>query len=185
ITIRALDDRVTEIPSIRLSSFNPDLGTYKAYNSDPIPLKVKSVKEVTLADALINQREGHDAPAPAGRPEIERIELTPAAPGLWAHAKGDEVLKNPGFNLAQTLSNPAWQTTLAAPPTIFLLAWCTLAYRRSRDPDVQRLVYAYRSAKRARGVHALRVYIAIAMNIDQDSITAQDARLLPVDETLQ
>ncbi len=185
ITIRALDDRVTEIPPVRLPSFNPILGTYKVYSSDPIPINVKSVKEVTLADALINQREGRDSPPAARRPEIERIELTPAAPGLWAHDSGEAILRNPGFNLAQTLREPIWQTTLAGPPTVFLLAWGVVAYRRSRDPDAQRLALAYRSAKRARGVNALHVYIAIALNIDPDSVTAQDARLLPVEVPLQ
>lgn len=182
ITIRALDESVSEIPPIELPSFIPETGRFTVFETDPIPLSVTGVREVTLADALVNSRDSTPRQSPSER--VDRIELTTAAPGLWAHATPEDILNNPGFNLAQTLTRPGWQVALATPPGVFCLAWIAASYIRSRNPDRVRLCRAYASARRHEGAQALKAYIAHTQSIDPNAVTASDARGLPIDPDL-
>jgi len=182
-TIRAIDDRASEIPSIELPSFIPETGEFTVFKTDPIPLNVRSVREITLADAVVHSRGDIQSNTPIER--VDRIELSTAAPGLWAHGSAEDLLHQPGFNLAQTLTLPGWQATLIAPPSIFFSVWFAAAYIRSRDPDRVRLNRAYSIAKRRSGVESLRCYIALSLLIDTEAVSASDARLLPIEHELQ
>lgn len=183
ITIRALDEHVDEIPSIELPSFIPETGRYTVFKSDPIPLRVTGVREVTLADALVNSNQGNRNTSPTER--VDRIDLTPAAPGLWAHATANEMLSKRGFNLAQTLQSPTWQAAIIAPPAFFCFAWLSMTYARTRNPDRARLMHAYSASKRRSGVDKLKIYLAQTLQIDEDAVTASDARSLPIDAETQ
>jgi hypothetical protein len=50
-TIRARNDKVTEIPPVKLDYFNPENGRYEVAMSAPIPLTVQRTKVITLANA--------------------------------------------------------------------------------------------------------------------------------------
>lgn len=182
-TIRALDDRVTQIPPIQLPSFNPDIGEYRIYRSEAIPLQVTAVREVTLADALVSPSQD-TIESPRHR-SIDRIELTTATPGLWAHGSREEILQNRGFNLAQALNQPGWQAALAVPPGLFLCACVVVGFRRTRDEELHRHSLAYRQAKRHSGTEALRVYLSAVMDIDLEATTANDAMNMPISDKLR
>lgn len=182
-TIRALTDRVSQIPPIEIPSFDPEQGDYRVYASDAIPLSVTSVREITLDDAIINP--GSASTSAPSRPQVERIELTPAAPGLWAHGSIEEMQRDAGFDLPRTLSQPAWIVALASPPTLYLGLSVILAARRGRDENLVRLAKAYKEAKRAAGVESLRIYISQSMNIERDAVVASDAMLMQADPPLR
>lgn len=182
ITIRALDEDVSEIPTIDIPSFIPKTEQFTVFKTDPIPLAVTGVREVTLADAMVSRSNSEPRQAPAER--TDRIELTPIAPGLWAHASTQDMLNQPAFNLAQTLTHPGWQATLATPPALFCLAWLTVSYTRSRNEERVTLLRAYAAAKRCKGAASLRTYIAQTQSIDTNAVTASDARTLPIEPDL-
>jgi hypothetical protein len=179
-TIRALSDRVDEIPAIGLASFDPILGEYRVYQTSPIPLSVQAVREVTLADAIVSS--GAQSTQSAERRSVEKVELTTAAPGLWAHGTADELMKLDGFDLAGTLQKPAWIATIATPPSLYLAAILVAAYRRNRDPEALTLRRAFAAARKYRGVGSLQCYLARALDINQDAVVASDVTLLPVDD---
>ena len=182
-TVRALSDSVQEIPAIKVPSFDPVAGRYETFASDPIPLSVTAVKEVTLADALVTTpREGPTTPT---RPSIDHIELTPAAPGLWAHGSADQMRSDPGFNLAKTLQDPKWIVTLAAPPVVYLALLSVIGYRRSRNPELVRIMRTYRAARAQSGIASLRTYVSGVLNISPEAITASDAMQLPIEDRLR
>jgi hypothetical protein len=175
-TIRALSDAVDQIPSIEIPSFNPQLGTYRVYTSKPIPLEVTAVNEVTLADAIVSGNDQSQL-APQRR-EVERIELTTAAPGLWAHSSVAEQDSNRHFDVIQTLQTPAWIAGISAPPATFLAFLLVARYRQNRNMDLVKATQALRASKKAKGVEALRVYVSRVLDIDLDAFTAADTSQL-------
>lgn len=185
-TIRALSDEVTRIPPIRLPSFNPVSGSYKVYQTSPIELSVSPVQEVTLQDAIVSGGVGRSGPAET--PEIERIELTRAMPGLWAHGSAGEMLDKRGFRLDDALTTPVWIATLASGPTLLALSLLVTGVRRARDPEASALQRAYRRARnlshKGEPGQALRQYVSAALKLDAGAITAADARDLPIDADL-
>jgi hypothetical protein len=183
-TIRALSDTVREIPPIRLTSFDPDIGQFRIFTTDAIPLRVEDVNEVTLADAIVSGddlRYGQDQ----RRPVMERIELTPAAPGLWAHAPIEEMTRHEGFDLAETIQRPVWITTIAAPPSIYFCTLGVLAYRRNRNAEAVRLNQAYRSARRLDRTEALKAYTARVLDVEPHAFAAADVESLLLDTELK
>lgn len=179
MTIRALSDSVDQIPSIELPSFDPVLEAYRVYETAPIPLEVNAVREVTLADAIVSGTQPTGTPE---RPSVERIELTPAAPGLWAHGTAEEIRESDGFNLAQTLQQPVWIATLTAPPALYVASLLFVGYRRNRNLDLLRVRQAYTQARRQKGVQGLRCYLAHTLGIDLNAVVASDAMQLPVED---
>ncbi|MBL4698915.1 MAG: BatD family protein [Phycisphaerales bacterium] len=179
-TIRATNDQVTQIPPIKVPSFHPASGQYRIYQSAPIELDVHPVQEITLSDAIIT-----DQPRFTPSPEsIERTELSRAMPGLWAHRSASAMLSESHFSLSKSLRDPLWITVLATGPSLFALSFVVFVARRSSDPQAQRLRIAWRASKplARRGEHtqALRVYISNILEINTDSITADDAYKLAV-----
>ncbi len=85
-TIRANNDKLTEIPPIPLSFFDPDKGDYITITSEPIKLDVSPTKVLTGADL-----EGMDL-APVNR-EVETIKK-----GISANYQGRDVLRNMSFS---------------------------------------------------------------------------------------
>lgn len=183
-TIRALNDSIREIPAIQVASFDPAIGQYRIFKSDPIPLRVDDVKEVTLADAIVT---GDRPLTPPERrlPIVERVELTPAAPGLWAHGTLDDMTRREGFDLIETLQQPAWIATIITPPSLYFSAMLVLAYRRNRNQERVRLKGAYRNARRMSGTESLRAYASEVLRINQDALVAADASLLGVNRELE
>lgn len=181
-TIRALDEHVTQIPSIELPSFNPMTRGYKVYRSLPIDIIVNPVQEVTLSDAVVT---GGTPQVPTEK-AIERVELTRAMPGLWAHGSLEELQTNSGFSLIETINNPVQFSILASGPCLFAFSLIFAIRRSRRTPQSHILNRAYRHAQSTtRGGHfadGLRHYVSIASGINTDAMTAQDVFLLPIQD---
>lgn len=179
-TIRALNDRVEEIPPIRLPSFHSPTRSYRFYQTEPIDLVVNPVKELTLSDAIVTGGSSQSQIEPIA----ERTKLTPAMPGLWAHGTTDEMLANTGFSVADAIRNPGWVTVIASGPTLFAFSILIVVARGSSDPRSRELRKAWHQSKALskQGIHAqaLRIYLAAALEINPDAITAEDARQLSI-----
>lgn len=173
-TIRAAHDGVTQIPPIALPFFDPVDGEYHVARSSPIPLRVRPVREVTVADAVIA----------SGPVSISRDPLTPTPPGLWALDRGPAVLADTGALDTRTLiTRPTVLAALAAPPCVFpITAYLVAAARRTRDESARRRRNALASARRAlhqQGpAQAVRVYLGQAFGATPAAITGADGRRL-------
>jgi len=109
-TIRANNDKITEIPPIPLAFFDADKGEYTVAKSEPIKLKVSPTKILTT-----NDLEGRDF-APVNK-EVEAIKK-----GLSANYEGLDVLENMAFSpLAATVS-PGYAALWSLPLTALLLS---------------------------------------------------------------
>lgn len=172
-TIRASHDRVSQIPPIALPFFDPVDGEYHVARSRPIPLRVRPVREVTVADAVIA----------SGPVSISREPLTPTAPALWAIDRGSSVLADAGPLDTGILTRPTVLATLAAPPCVFAISACLVAAgRRTRDESARRRRNALPAARRALRkngpTQAVRVYLGEAFGATPAAITGADGRRL-------
>jgi len=86
-TIRANNDKVTQIPPIPLPFFDADKGKYVIAETEPIKLEVAPTKILTNADL-----EGKDF-TPVNK-EVEAVRK-----GLSANYEGPDVLKNQSFSM--------------------------------------------------------------------------------------
>jgi len=172
-TIRAASGGVDEIPSIPLPFFDPDSGEYHVARSEPIPLEVRAVCEVTAADAVVS----------SGPAAVSREPLTETRAGLWAIDRGPAVLADTGGLSDRALRDPVVLTALLAPPGAFAVVLGS-AVRRSRRADeaTRRRRAALASAKKALhrdgAAAAVRVYLAEAFGATPSAITGADGRRL-------
>lgn len=178
-TIRATDDSVTQIPAIRLPAFNPETGAFEVFASNPIPLEVRSVRTVTLSDAVVS---GGVSNTPAG---IERTELARNPSVLWTHPDADVFRSSArAFSWRGVLGDPVWVGTLGVVIGAPLLCWVVVTVKRGRDPEAAAVDRAWRVAKKlhARGDHvgAIRAYGGAILGIDPGSLTGADLKQLSV-----
>jgi hypothetical protein len=119
-TIRAGNTNVEQIPSIRLSYFNPVTKQYEFARSEPIQLQVKSTRVVTALDAEgITPGEG-------------KVELTTLDKGIAHNYVGEEVLVNQHEEVTSWLSSPFGLALIFFPPTTYLLVLVPMFIRRKR-----------------------------------------------------
>jgi BatD DUF11 like domain len=179
-TIRALHEHVEFIPPVSLPSFNPESGRYEIYQSSPIPLSVAPVEEITLRDAVITGG-GSQQLSPQS---VERIELTRAMPGLWAHGTADDLLSMNEIRFIEQVSSPLIIGIVASGPSVYTLSFLFVAARRRRNSDSYMLHKAWITSKKMdkQGFHAeaIRFYIASVLGLNSDSITTQDVRNMPI-----
>lgn len=102
-TIRANNDKVTEIPPIPLAYFDAEQGRYVTAKTEPIELEVAPTKILTNADL-----EGSDF-VPINR-EIEAIKK-----GLSANYEDLETLSDMSFSPVAALANPGYAVIWAVP----------------------------------------------------------------------
>jgi hypothetical protein len=102
-TIRANNDRVTEIPPISLVYFDAEKGKYVTAKTEPIELEVAPTRILTNADL-----EGADF-APVNK-EVEAIKK-----GLSANYEGLDVLKDMSFSPLAALTSPGYAVLWAVP----------------------------------------------------------------------
>jgi hypothetical protein len=102
-TIRANNDRVTEIPPIPLAYFDAGQGRYVTATTEPIKLEVAPTKILTNADL-----EGSDF-TPINR-EIEAIKK-----GLSANYEDLDTLNDMSFSPLAALANPGYAAIWAVP----------------------------------------------------------------------
>ncbi len=169
-TVRARSDSVTEIPPIRLPYFDARGGEYRDALSEAIPLKVRAVREVTLADAITGP--GRRAPS-LGSP-LER-----ATDGIWAlETDPDRLLRVDGFDLREVVSMPLTIGALGAPPALYAGVVVAGFVRRKRDPAAARRRRALAHARRVytkRGAgESVRTFTGDLLNRPVASITGQD-----------
>lgn len=181
-TLRALDDTVTEVPSLELNYFDTRAGAYRVAKSDAIPLHVRPTKVVTAADA-----EGRELPP-------VRNQLTAWREGIAHNYEDPGVLANQAYGPMAVLRSPLWMTLTGSPPAAYLLLLTgVFARRRERaNPEL-------RKAKRAHGVldarlksletqarsgeasvygdvlEALRNYLGDKLNVPAGALTSGDA----------
>ncbi|MBC8468577.1 MAG: BatD family protein [Planctomycetes bacterium] len=130
-TIRANNDKITQIPSIPLAFFDVDKGIYVESQTAPIELEVAPTKILTNADL-----EGID-PTYVNR-QIEAIKK-----GISANYEGPDVLTNQTFSPLVVMVSPGymvfWSVPLVVLVTSSLVKLIThtspekLAYKRRRQ----------------------------------------------------
>ncbi len=109
-TIRANNDRVTEIPPIPLAYFDTAKGQYVTAKTEPIKLEVAPTRILTNADL-----ESADF-APVNK-EVEAIKK-----GLSANYEGPDVLENMSFSPLAALVSPVYAMLWAMPLTGLILS---------------------------------------------------------------
>jgi hypothetical protein len=172
--VRAGTEDVNEIPPVELAYFDPDAGTYRVARSDPIPLDVTAVREVTAADALVSGTAG-PASGVVAREPLER-----AGAGIWANDLGPTVLAADAFSLAGAIRAPAFAALLVVPPGIWIGVTGWRAWRSGRDPGRSRRARARTCALRMvrrNGVgDGVRTYVADRFGMAPGAVTAADCR---------
>lgn len=134
-TIRANNDRVTEIPPVALAYFDPDAGAYAVAETDAIELDVAPTKVLTNADV-----EG-TALAPGNR-EVEAIRK-----GLSANYYGPDVLANQRFSPVSALVSPGY-AALWSIPLLGLVASSVVRFACRTSPAAE-------ARKRRRQAHSI------------------------------
>lgn len=109
-TIRANNDRVTEIPLIPLVYFDTAKGRYMTAKTEPIKLEVATTRILTNADL-----ESADF-VPVNK-EVEAIKK-----GLSANYEGPDVLENMSFSPLAALLSPVYAVLWAMPLTGLILS---------------------------------------------------------------
>jgi len=135
-TIRANNDKVTEIPPIPLAFFDPDSGKYKIAMTKGIKLEVAPTKILTGADV-----EGLNF-SPVNK-QVEAIKK-----GLSANYENPDILKSQHFSLALAAFSPACLMTWAL-PLLALIASFSFKVATHTNPEkiaAKRRQYADRKA---------------------------------------
>jgi hypothetical protein len=116
-TIRAASHKVTEIPGIALSYYEPESGQYRTAVTNPIPITVKAAREITLEDATI-------AGSVPRREEAERqaaTEISRASAGLSPDRPVADITGHGISPLDRWQRLAPW---FALPAAFWLLAFC-------------------------------------------------------------
>jgi len=172
-TVRVTDPDTTAIPAVPLAFFDPGEGEYRVSMSDPIPLTVRDVREVTAADAVVS----------SALPSISRDPLTATAPGVWAIDRGPGVLASVDPMSDGWWEKPGLLAAVCAPPALFaFMAVIALRRRGNADEAARRRRRALKEARRAlaRGdaAEAVRGYLADVFGASRAAITGADGERL-------
>lgn len=173
-TLRPLRADVTQIPPVELPYFDVAAGQYRTARTEPIPLQVRAVREVTADDAVV-------AALPAA---ITRSPLSGTGPALWAADRGPALLRSDAFDLYERFTDPLLLAFLLAPPCLYALALAWRVSRARSDPARARrrraLARATSELTRSGPAPAARRLLADLLDREPASITAQDCDTLPL-----
>lgn len=111
-TIRASNDRVTEIPPIPLAYFNVETGEYDIAKTEPIKLEVSPTKILTNADL-----QGLDSDFQPLNKEVEAIKK-----GLSANYEDLDALINQTFSPLRAAVSSGYSLIWAAPLIVLVLS---------------------------------------------------------------
>ncbi len=126
-TIRANSDKVTEIPSIPLSYFDSDKGSYVTAKTKPIKLEVSPTKVLTGSDLI-----GTDF-TPANK-EVEAVKQ-----GLSANYQDMNALQSHDFSPIAAIVSPGYLIIWAGPLGILLFsAFTKLTSNSSPEKQLQK-----------------------------------------------
>ncbi len=178
-TVRALSDEVTALPAVTVWAFDPELERYVATASQPIELDVRSVREATLADAVVSPGGAGGRPAMPG--PLSRI--GPGDAAFWAAPGAAEIRSGRVFRADEQLTRPGVLAAVASGPAAVLGAGVFVLVRRRRarpesvrDRALRRAEYLVLRAGPAAGVRAAG---AAALGCDADAVAAADIERLP------
>lgn len=176
-TIRPKSDEVTEVPSIPLSFFDTETGTYRTVVTPPIPLKVRPTREVTAADAVVGSKS---IAGPA------TYVLTPGGAAMRQNYTGDDLLRNQRLDALAVLTSPAGLGIVLTPPCA-LAALIVLRHFRSRSIGTNELVRraaiharadALRAESPAEVGQAIHQFVSELGGTPANAVTSQDVRRL-------
>jgi len=145
-TIRANNDKVTEIPPIPLAFFDTEAKKYAVAATEPIKLTVAPTKVLTSQDL-----EGSDF-APVNK-EVEAIKK-----GLSANYEGPDVITNMGFSPSAAIVSPAYAAVWAVPLAGLILSSVLRALTHTTPEKVaqrRRRRAAGKAVSRLRGIVSL------------------------------
>jgi len=184
-TIRANNDKVTEIPPIPLPFFDSDKSKYVVSQTEPIKLEVAPTKILTNADL-----EGKDF-TPVNK-EVEAIKK-----GLSASYEGPDVLKNQSFSL---LAAATWSgyTIIWFVPLAGLLTTLSVKLLTHTSPEKVALRRRRQACRKAVGqlkkvtavspkqqpellAAAMKQYIGERFDKIAGTLTADDCRRIIID----
>jgi len=147
-TIRANNDKVTEIPSIPLVYFDAEKGQYVVAKTKPIKLEVSPTKILTNADL-----EGKDF-TPVNK-EVEVIKK-----GLSANYEGLDVLTNQHFSPMRALVEPGYFVLWAVPLAVLVLTGLIKFFTHTTP---EKIAAKRRRAAAAKAVGQLRKIPSVAL----------------------
>ncbi len=182
-TIRATESSVREIPAIKLPSFDTESGQYQIFASNSIPIDVRAVKEVTIADAIGTvQPQPSKAPAP-------QTDILSSDSGTWAHAPIESMLAKDGFDFYERIRSPAWIGTIATGPALAIVAIGAVRRKSHAESCNAKVNKAWSAAKKlhANGQVALsiRTYLGAIIGCEPDAFTANDIDQLNLEHDLE
>jgi hypothetical protein len=185
-TIRANNDKITEIPAIPLTFFDADKDKYVTIASQPIPLKVSPTKVVTGADVETRQLVSVNK-------ELEALKE-----GLSANFTSADALTNQQFTIATALLGPVFMILWAAPfavlasSVIIKIVTTNSPAKKAARRKKMACTNAVKAIRAAGGlpdktnIHlaaALKQYVADKFNRVAGSLTAEDCRILIIEKT--
>ncbi len=182
-TIRALDDSVRQIPGIALPAFNPETGSFEVFESDPIPIRVRAVRSVTLDDAVVSSVQTETSPT-ANRGTLEL-----GASRFWSHPDADSIRNGPrSFSLQRVVRDPVWQGAIGLIVALPCLAMGYVGFILHTDPKVAAVHRAWKKASKLHSkgddVQAIRVYAGALLGVEPDSISGADLNRLGISNEL-
>ncbi|MBD3178197.1 MAG: hypothetical protein GF417_00605 [Candidatus Latescibacteria bacterium] len=123
-TIRPVSAGVSEIPPVKIISFDTGTGEYRTVKTDPIPLKVNPTRIVRASDAEGISQAG----------QVSALESW--KDGIAYNYEGPGILARRDYGLSAVISRWWNILLLTAPPLAFLLilTGTVLARRRNSDP---------------------------------------------------
>ena len=173
-TIRPVSERVTEVPAIPFSWFDPESREYRTAWSEPIAIVVKPTETMSLSQ-IVQSGGSSPRPGPAGAANGASSE------GLLANLPGTgDLLRDQAIDLD-------WRVVavVAAPPLLAIVAIGFLRHRRRllEDEGLARASRARRTAiKRLRAgdadaiAAAISGYVADRGRMPSPTITRQEVR---------
>jgi hypothetical protein len=164
---RTLTTQVVAFPALQVQVFDPDEGTYKLLQTDPIPLNILPLDGKTYFDVKT---------LPA-----DTSSLTDNSEGVWQNHKANPMsdLMNMILGL---LAGQFWLLILSGPVLFFILLPVVRERRRwDEDPVYRKRVKTYRAYRRLPdGTHdkwiAFRTFLATSFGIEPEAWTSGDAR---------
>lgn len=187
-TLRATNDRVTEIPSLEIPYYDTEREEYAIAKTTAIPLAVSAAKQITLADASGNGVSGNNAQAAAAATKSEEASAAMPAQDLRPNHDSTAIALSisPRDN---PLRRPIMAMLILLPPSLWLvlaLAKALASWRR-RDPqsrasrNAKALFRRELSAIKAespdcagRLYDALQKYMATRYRLNSRNITARE-----------
>lgn len=179
-TIRAGNDKVTQIPAIPLAYFDPDKGSYVIARTDPLPIEVAPTRILTVADM-----EGAE-------PTVVNREVAAIKEGLSANYEDLSVLRNTSFSPVAAIVSPGYAVIWSVPlaglivSTLIKVFTHTTAEKealRRRRRACSKAVRQLKGIASAAGpaqydslASAMKEYVAARFDKIAGSLTAEDCR---------